>query len=498
MRTALSAIVVLACLVTTLAAAQAPPKRATRNLSLAEADSLALRRNLRLAAEKINPQRAHTVIIEQQAIFDPITYGELTRSKTKALSATTISGEQNQQAKAVLGIAKLMPPGTTIDLHAGGARDWNDSPFTDINPAYTQEWGATITQPLLRGFGTRVNTAGIATAKNERRIAQATLRNAALETLASVRKTYWVLVFAIRDRALIQRSLDRALNLQRDIQARVDAKVLGERDPAVAQAKAEVAVRQEEIVAANQSIRDAEDSLKVITDIAADPNVWKIGLTPTTNPSPNVPALNPDQAVATAIANRPDYRQAKLLIDNQDIVLTVRRNELLPKLNLSAGVGTSGLGSSWNRAEHELSTVDYYNWSFGLSLEYPLGNRSARARFRRARLEHDQAFINLKALERQIQLEVRNAVRAIATNVERLRATNVSIDAEQERLRAEEIRYKEARVGTIQDVLDAQAALSEAERRGLRALIDLNRSVVDVERLQGTLLDRANVKWEDE
>ena len=343
-----------------------------------------------------------------------------------------------------------------------------------------------------------MNTAGIATAKNERRIAQATLRNAALETLASVRKTYWVLVFAIRDRALIQRSLDRALNLQRDIQARVDAKVLGERDPAVAQAKAEVAVRQEEIVAANQSIRDAEDSLKVITDIAADPNVWKIGLTPTTNPSPNVPALNPDQAVATAIANRPDYRQAKLLIDNQDIVLTVRRNELLPKLNLSAGVGTSGLGGSWNRAEHELGTMDYYNWTFGLSLEYPLGNRSARARFRRARLEHDQAFINLKALERQIQLEVRNAVRAIATNVERLRATNVSIDAEQERLRAEEIRYKEARVGTIQDVLDAQAALAEAERRGLRALIDLNRSVVDVERLQGTLLDRANVKWEDE
>ena len=35
-------------------------------------------------------------------------------------------------------------------------------------------------------------------------------------------------------------------------------------------------------------------------------------------------------------------------------------------------------------------------------------------------------------------------------------------------------------------------------RRGLRSLINLNRSIVDVERLKGTLLDDANVKWEDE
>ena len=492
------AFVALACLVSALDAAQAPPPRPTRDLALAEADALALKRNLRLAAEKINPRRAHTVIIEQEAIFDPTTYGELTRSKSKALAATTLSGERAQQAKGVLGIAKLLPPGTTIDLHAGGSRDWNDSPWADINPAYTEEWGVSITQPLLRGFGVRVNTAGIATARNERRIAQATLRDAALGTLAAVRKVYWELVFAIRDRALIQRSLDRALNLQRDIQARVDAKVLGERDPAVAQAKAEVAVRQEEIVVANQAIRDAEDALKVITDLAADPDIWNVRLVPTTDPPHDVPTLDPEGAVAAALANRPDYQQAKLLIDNQDILLYVRRNGLLPKLDLAAGYGNTGLAGSWNRAEHELGTMDYFNWNLGLSFQYPLGNRSARARFRRARLERDQALINLTALERQIQLEVRTAVRAITTNVERIRANGVSIDAEQERLRAEEIRYKEARVGTIQDVFDAQAALAEAERRGLRSLIDLNRALVDVERLKGTLLERANVKWEDE
>jgi outer membrane protein TolC len=399
----------------------------------------------------------------------------------------------------VLGVAKLLAPGTVVDVHAGASREWESQTFvTDVNPAYTEEWGFTVSQPLLRGFGVRVNTAGIATARNERRIAQTQLRSAAITTVADVTKAVWALGYAIRDRALVQRSLDRALNLQKDIQARVDAKVLGERDPAVAQAKAEVAVRQEEIVEAEQAIRDVEDAIKVITDLAADPAVWGLALVPTTELPSTVPPLDAGKAVETAIAKRPDYQQAQVAIDSQEILLYVRRNELKPKLDLTAGYGYSGLGNAWNSADHHLGSMDFYQWQIGLTLEYPLGNRAARSRFRRAKLERDQARIGLKALERQINLEVRNAVRAVGTSVERMRAADASIAAEQERLRAEEIRYKEARVGTIQDVLDAQAALAEAERRALAALLDLNNALVDVRRLQGTILEDSDVTWQEE
>jgi len=500
MKTLPAALLVLVGLSPALSAGQAPPRRPSRDLSLEQAVRLALAHNLRLAAEKINPQLAHTVIVEQQAVFDPTTYGEFGRAKSKEQSTTAILGERQQSAHGTLGVAKLFPPGTLIDVHAGGSREWSDTDpiFAAFNPAYRQEWGISITQPLLRGFGVRVNTAGIATARNERRIAQAQLRDVALATLADVEKAYWELVFAIRHRELLEASLRAASKIQSNVQERVKVGDMAERDPRVKQAAAGVAIRQEEIVAADQTIRDAEDALKVITDLAADPKVWNVGLHPTTEPPQTVPPLDPDKAADTALAKRPDYQQAKLAIQNQQILIDVHRNELRPRLDLTAGYGNTGLGTYWNRTDHELGTADYYAWTLGITFEYPLGNRAARSRYRRARLGHDQAKIHLRALERQIQLEVRNAVRAVATGVERIRAADASVGADQERLRAEQIRYEEANLGTLQDVLDAEKELAEARIRRLRALIDLNRALVDAERLQGTLLESLNVAWEEE
>ena len=70
------------------------------------------------------------------------------------------------------------------------------------------------------------------------------------------------------------------------------------------------------------------------------------------------------------------------------------------------------------------------------------------------------------------------------------------LDKKLRAIEAVHIRYEEAKLGTIQEVLDAQAALSDARRRSLRALIDLNNSLVDVERAKGTLLEASRVAIE--
>ncbi|MFW6161243.1 MAG: TolC family protein [Planctomycetota bacterium] len=498
-RKALWLLIAVGCVAGTSHAGEPAPARPTRRLSLEEAIALALAHNLRLAAEKINPRRAQAVVVEREAIFDPVAYGELTREKLKEQQTDSIVSRRRQRAAGMMGVAKLLPPGTLVDVRAEASREWrSDTPVTILGPAYSEEWGISIAQPLLRGFGVRVNTAGIATAVNERRMAQAQLRTVALTTVADVCKGYWQLVFARRDRELLERSLERAVEFREVVEARVKARTIGARDPAVAQAKAEAATRREALVAAEQTIREAEDRLKVLTDLAADRSLWHAAIVPTAEPSDTAPRLEPDRAAETALAERPDYRQARLAIDNQEILLHVRRNELKPRLDLAVGYGNSGLGGSWHRAEHELGSLDYFEWVVGLTFEVPIGNRAARSRFRQTRLDRDQARLHLEALERQIQLEVRNAVRAVRVAAERLRAATLSIEAERERLRAEEIRFRDARIGTIQDVLDAQDNLADAERRALQALIDLNQAVVEAERRQGTLLEAHHVRWEED
>lgn len=479
-------------------AGEQPAAAGERRISLHEAVLLALEHNLTLAAQKLNPKMADAVIVEQMAIFDPTAYAQLTETRGKEQSRSDLFGEFQKTREASVGLTKLFPLGTTADFHLGASREWNNYPFVSVNPSYAQEWGLSLTQPLLRGFGVRVNTAGIATARNGRLIAQAQLRDAALQTVADTMKAYWELAFAIRNRQLLERSLERAQNLLKEVQARVEAGVLGERDPSVAQARAEVTTRQEEIVVAEDAIRDADEILKVVTDLAADPDIWKTGLMPVSEPPTDIRCPSVEEAVETALKERPDYRATELAIKTHEIELLVRRNELLPKLDIVASGGHTGLGTSWSRADVSMGTLDYYNWSLGLTLEYPLWNRAAKGRCRRVGLQRQQAVINLRALERQVQLEVRGAVRQVATNMARLRAADASVRAEQERLRAEEIRFREARVGTGQDVLDAQAALAQAESRRLRALIDLNNAAVDAQRAIGTLLESANVVFEEE
>ncbi len=95
MRATLSALAILAATATGLFGGEpkpkpeAAPQRPQRTISLKEIVELALRRNLVLAAEKINPKRAHTVIVEQSAIFDPTAYSQATRAKSKSQQASS-------------------------------------------------------------------------------------------------------------------------------------------------------------------------------------------------------------------------------------------------------------------------------------------------------------------------------------------------------------------------------------------------------------------------
>ena len=101
--------------------------------------------------------------------------------------------------------------------------------------------------------------------------------------------------------------------------------------------------------------------------------------------------------------------------------------------------------------------------------------------------------VNLRALERTIQFDVRGAVRRLRASAERLRTSKATVAAAGERERAESIRYQEARLGTLQDVLGAQARVANAQTTHLRALIDLNIARVDLERLTGTLVESASL-----
>ena len=98
--------------------------------------------------------------------------------------------------------------------------------------------------------------------------------------------------------------------------------------------------------------------------------------------------------------------------------------------------------------------------------------------------------------EQQIALEVRNAVRAVQTNYERVQAYRLARELAAGKLEAEE---KKLQVGLSTNfiVLQYQRDLADARTAELLASIDYNLSLADLERVQGTTLKSRNIRLED-
>ncbi|MCK7512288.1 MAG: TolC family protein [Desulfobacterales bacterium] len=82
----------------------------------------------------------------------------------------------------------------------------------------------------------------------------------------------------------------------------------------------------------------------------------------------------------------------------------------------------------------------------------------------------------LRKLELQIRQETEAAALDVLSNTARFKATEKSIEQAKESLRIESLKYELGK-GSITDLLDAQAALLQAETSNCRSCIDYHISI---------------------
>ena len=117
-----------------------------------------------------------------------------------------------------------------------------------------------ISQPVLRGWGLRINRTNLELARGNHRLSQAEFEQSVIATIAGVETAYWDLVFAISDLEVNQESLDLAEEqLDRN---RIQVEVGTMAPIEITQARAEVASREEGIIVAQTAIENNQDTLK--------------------------------------------------------------------------------------------------------------------------------------------------------------------------------------------------------------------------------------------
>ncbi len=470
--------------------APAVPPSGVLPLSIRDSIALALKNNLDIAIEGYNPPQRAQALINEQAVFDPSAFLELTRSDNRVpFGAQIIQGARTFADfwDYNTGLRQKLPTGGTYELRFNN--EYNNASSIG-STQFISKFGVTLTQPLLKNFGFEPTETNIRIATNNQSISREQLRLRVSDIVTNVQNDYAELIFAIQNLEVQRKSLQLARDLVTLNSARVRAGVAAPVE--VTQAEAQEAAGVQNVILAEKAIQDAADTLKVILNLPVSGG-WGQEIQPTDTLSFQPKSFNLDESIQKALENRYEYKSAKLDIQNKELSVRLTRNQLLPDLALTGSVFTNGAGNPYGSDISTMGSSHFVSYSVGVILTVPLGNRGPRASYVNAKLVEDQAKTSLKNLELQITQQVREGVRRVEANAKRVDANRAARVLAEEQLRVEQRRL-EAGVSTTFNVLQFQRDLTQAEANELRSIADYFEALVNLDHVQGTVLEANRIE----
>lgn len=462
-----------------------PPSSPTGPLEVTveEAVLLALENNRALAVERLRPAIRRTAEKQERAAFDPaVTAGASgSRSRTKQDATDTL----NYSTGADAGVSKKFPTGTQVSAGASTARNWSSSP----GDSHATRLGLSVTQALLRGAGRGANLASIRQARLDTLASQYELRGFAEALVARVETTYWDYALARRQIEIYTNSLKLAGQQLSETKERIKVGKLAGTE--LAAAEAQVALRKEDLINARSTLAKTRlQLLRLLSPSGADR--WKREVT--LRDEPAVPDEKLDDVklhVELALQQRPELNQAKLSLRRGDIEIVRTKNGLLPRMDFFLTLGKTGYAESFHSSVKNFNSGSY-DISAGLTLEFPLGNRAARARHRHALLGREQAAEALANLVQLVQVEVRCAHIEVNRAREQVTATAATRRLREETLRCETEKFRVGKSTTFL-VAQTQRDLVASQVAEVQAIVTYLKALVELYRLDGSLLERRRI-----
>lgn len=463
-------------------------------LSLAEAVQRALANSLDIRVVSFDPAISREEMIQAAAEFDFIVHGAFEYSKEDNRTDSVFGGGMRKARVFSAGVRKKTVTGAEVALDWSWTRSWSDLSIQTLRTRHEPVVALSITQPLLRDGGREVNLATLHIARLNHKITHAQFRKAVEETVSTVVATYWQLIQARQGLQIQQSLLKRTTETLDRIRTRRGRDATAVQ---VKQAEAAVESRRAGIIRARKTILDVQGRLG---RLLADKQINVLSQTeiiPSIQPVRTPVTVNATDQLVTALRRSPVLEEARLAIQVADVTVRVARNQTLPRLDLTASTGFQGLGRTYYQAREQLHSGDYASYAVGISLEYPVGNRAARAELRKSRFERLKAVTALQNLADQVAVDVNERVRQITTAFEEMRALQAAVAAAKVQLQgledAEKLRAQ-LTPAFLNTKLSAQETLAEAERAELQATIEYNTAMTDLARTTGTILDRYHVE----
>lgn len=379
----------------------------------------------------------------------------------------------------------------TLDVAINHYYDPSSRDFLRYDPLYSNGLGINIRQPLLKGGWTAFNRSERVKAGLNTKAEALSLETNINDVLFNTIEAYWNLVFANEDLKAKQKSLELANDLLEINTRKKEEGVFSKLD--VLEASAEVAIKNEQLITARNSVLAAEDAVKRLIMPFDDTREWQVRITTLTEAQEvREMEFDMDSLISESMEYRSDIKQQRLDLKNKEVDIVSARNQLLPSLDVTGSYRFNAIGSNWGNSFDDVEKRKYRSFSVGMEFACPLGNRVASNSLRRAEIEYQRALTTLKELEIQAVYEIRDAVREITLQREKLIATEESWRLSWERYDGEKKRL-EAGISISYQVREAERNLLTETVNKARALLDYQIALARLEKAKGTLLAHYNI-----
>ncbi|MBO0726936.1 MAG: TolC family protein, partial [Blastocatellia bacterium] len=495
--------------------------------------------NVRLTQSLIqSPREAGNLIIDHWPIYTDATF-----------PSVNVPGLANTNTSGVIREKNItLSPTITKQFSSGGGqykvffdnqRITSNSPITTLSPFYSVDIGVLFNQPLLRNRSIDIYRHDIRIQRKRLTQSDFDFRLSVIAVIAQVQQAYWEMIYALRD----QRNQISSLNLAREQLHMIEERVsVGASAPLErTQALTQIATSETNLLTATQYVTTTENALKQL--ILRDPAdaAWSAQIEPTDQPPLQPTPVNLQDALAEAFANRPELNSLRLQQEINSIDIEYYRNQTLPRLDAQSTISTAGFaGSPIQRSFisgdptinstaflfdqinqlrgalgqtpltippasnsvpgnlvggyfRALSNVwDFHTVTFGLAIEIPIRNRTAKANLAGARIQGDQLAAQTRSLEQAVEADVRNAAQAVEITARQIMSARAARESAEVQLAGEQQRYRTG-LSTTFLVLQFQNQLVNARTAEIRAEANYNQAIANLQRATATTLRANNV-----
>lgn len=457
------------------------PASLADTLTLRQALERAIQANLELRQDRLVLERAEMEIEAARGAFDPSLWSSLDRSVDGA------SGDEDQSFTTSFstGVSQSFGTGGSASLGWYGTHDRGSEPGSE---SHDNQLYLGLEHPLLDGAGRFATRYDIRAAVRSRDYQVLSYRAAIEDLVVDTATAYWSLVAAREALSIAQRSLafaEHQLEETRERRAEGFA-ALGDE---LQVERAVYSARLAELVAQTSVANSEVVLLRLLGhDLARRPALELVD-------RPADPAEPPDPQLSLEIAKEYNagWLQHELLIQSAAESLRLARNDTLPSLDLSSSVGLSATGDVARTTRTQVFSGHHPAWTVGLSLSMPIPGRAEDLAVDQAWLETVEARLARDAAEQDLIKEVDKRVRTVRRDQERVVLARHTVQIAQAALDADRELVEEGR-GSTRELVRSLEALDGAQVSALRAEIDLQISLLELEQVEGLLLTKLDLE----